>query len=188
MKVLDGFTLSRFKDSLLEAKKSTYASGKKPVKLPMGAKEFVFEDEYFLYTDTYHEEGESFSGLELVYFKELHNKEALISSSGINHIPMWHMKYDGRILVPVDQEREKQIYSLLKKSLLKAPREFPARGPIGKPIIEGDLQYENFSDECDIRNFSGEEMITLLNENGKRSEVLYELDYKGQFFNPSFQS
>ena len=82
----------------------------------------------------------------------------------------------------MNEDRKRQIYSLLKKSLLKAPKEFPARGPIGKPVIEGDLQYENFSDKCDISNPDGEEIISLLNEEGKRSKVLYELEYKGQFF------
>ena len=141
---------------LVEAKKSTYASGdaSKEIKEEDKSRTLIFEQGDFKYHDNFFG-GEPYGGREVVFFKDQ---------------PIYMMVYYGYVNENVDDFKD--IYRVLRVALLFIPEENPYRGP--KEYIDGDYIYtNNFTGEID--NFSGEEIITF-----KGGEI-YRAKYIGGF-------
>ncbi|MCF7906538.1 DUF5680 domain-containing protein [Patescibacteria group bacterium] len=141
---------------LVEAKKSTYASGDNTIKIIEENKSttLVFEKGNFKYNDNYFG-GEPFGGREVVFF---------------NNEPVYIMTYYGFINESVSDFGS--IYKILQKALSEIPEDYPFRGP--KEYSENNYKYvNNYNGEVD--NFFGEEIIS---ENGKE---LYRAKYIGGF-------
>ena len=69
---------------------------------------------------------------------------------------VWAMQYRGW-LHDSESTSEKEVYTFLRKALLRAPQQHPYRGP--KEYREGDLAYLN-NWQGDMANFNGQETIT----------------------------
>ena len=69
---------------------------------------------------------------------------------------VWAMQYRGW-LHDSEPTSEKEVYTFLRKALLRAPQQHPYRGP--KECREGDLVYLN-NWQGDMVNFNGQETIT----------------------------
>jgi hypothetical protein len=146
--------IQNFKEFLVKAKKSTYASGDVSKKVVESDKSttLVFEDSGFKYHDNYFG-GEPYGGREVVFFKGE---------------PIYMMVYYG--LVDKDVTDFRGVYGVLQKALSLIPENSPYRGP--KEYIEGDYEYiNNFVGEID--NFSGEEVI------GYKGREIYKAKYIG---------
>jgi hypothetical protein len=146
--------IQNFKEFLVKAKKSTYASGDVSKKVVESDKSttLVFEDGGFKYHDNYFG-GEPYGGREVVFFKGE---------------PIYMMVYYG--LVDKDVTDFRGVYGVLQKALSLIPENSPYRGP--KEYIEGDYEYiNNFVGEID--NFSGEEVI------GYKGREIYKAKYIG---------
>jgi len=170
----DEFGLNDLNDFLIRAKRNGYASGIPAGQDIYGVKHHVYREklpsgrqvEYFDSYVTGNRQG--FVGFEQVCLE--------IGDKSITSI--WGMAYHGRIIIPVNKEREDKINSFLRQCLMQVPSGFPVRGPIGKPVTEGNLRYDNFSDESDIRKFSGVETITLIQED-RDKKIVHEVNYSG---------
>jgi len=141
---------------LVEAKKSTYASGDLASKIANSDKSttLIFERGDWKYHDNYFG-GEPYGGREVVFFKSQ---------------PVYMMVYYGRVNNCVLDI--KKIYGVLMDALKLIPEDKPYRGP--KKYKSGNLYYENsFTGEVD--NFFGEELIS---QNGKE---IYKAKYIGGF-------
>lgn len=97
---------------LLIAKKNSYAGNGTEKKQPCRplAHDFIYEDEDFLYLDTYLG-GTAFSGEEAVWEKQQDKR-----------VPIWSMNYAGRILADGFNSR------FLKEALSHVQKEAPFRG------------------------------------------------------------
>ncbi len=141
-------------DFIVKAKKNTYASGRKSVKLGDGFEEFVFEEENYRYRDRYYvENSKSFGGNEVVCFKGK---------------IIWMMNYYGFVIS--DEIGSKEVYFFLKKAMGFVDKQGPFRGPLN--FEEGNFKYVDES-EGDLNNFKGIEKI-FFNDN-----EVYRLEYHG---------
>ncbi|HNZ86789.1 MAG TPA: DUF5680 domain-containing protein [bacterium] len=141
---------------LVEAKKSTYASGDatKEIKEENKSKTLIFEKGDFKYHDNYFG-GEPYGGREVVFFQNQ---------------AVYMMVYYGYVNEKINDFKD--VYKVLRGALLLIPEENPYRGP--KEYIDGDYIYaNNFIGEVD--NFSGEEIITY------KGEEIYRAKYIGGF-------
>ena len=146
--------LQNLKESLVKAKKSTYASGDVSKKVVGSDKSttLIFEDGDFKYHDNYFG-GEPYGGREVVFFKGE---------------PIYMMVYYGLVSEEITDFRG--VYRILQKALSLIPEDKPYRGP--KKYIEGDYSYlNNFIGEID--NFSGEESISY------KGKEIYKARYIG---------
>lgn len=146
--------LDSLKEFLVQAKKSTYASGNTSQKIVEGDKSttLTFEDGDFRYHDNYFG-GEPYGGREVVFFKGE---------------PVYIMVYYGLVSEEVTDFRG--VYKILQASLSLIPKDYPYRGP--KEYLEGDYHYlNNFTGEID--NFSGEESISY------QGREVYKAQYMG---------
>ena len=156
LEILDGF--------LIRAKKHGYASGKPPRQDLFGNKFYVYREQLpsgraIEFYDTYVVgPNRCFTGFQ----------KASLELSDREFPAVWGMGYHGVLLVP---EREEEINAFLRECLLMPPSGFPVRGPIGKPIIKGNLRYDHFSDESDLSRFSSVEVINIINEDVDRLEA-----------------
>ena len=141
-------------DFLVRAKISGYATGGEigERSLPDGGKEFSFELNEYRYRDTYYGFN-PFSGQELVW-----RKDYLI----------WSMNYYGA--VTSDKILAQDIYSFLKKALVKIESDRPFRGPNIFSIGEFTYQDKSFGS---INAFTGKETISL------EGDIVYYLNYHG---------
>lgn len=147
--------LKELSSFLVEAKKSTYASGDKANKIINDDKSttLVFIKGDWKYHDNYFG-GEPYGGREVVFYKNL---------------PIYIMVYYGFVDKTVPEFNS--IYKVLQSALSLIPEEKPFRGPL--EYIQDNLIYKNnFQGEVD--NFQGEEFI--YDENGK---ILYNAKYIG---------
>jgi hypothetical protein len=141
---------------LVEAKRSTYASGDMAKKIIEEDKSttLIFEDSDLKYHDNYFG-GEPFGGREVVFLQSQ---------------PVYIMTYYG--LVDESVKDLETVYRILQKALLLIPKDCPFRGP--KKYIEGDMIYKNnYTGEID--NFFGEETISY------KEKEIYKARYIGGF-------
>ena len=141
---------------LVEAKRNTYASGRKPVPLGGGANFFFYEDKTMglEYIDEYRG-SDPFSGIEIV------------KSNGQR---IWEMHYRGRTISPPLDLPPSRISSFLRSSLSKVEKIAPFRGP--GTVKSGDFEYFN-SWKGDVSEFVGKEMILF------RGTQVFQLVYHG---------
>jgi len=140
-------------DFLIKAKKRGYAAGNE-TKEPDGSYSARLEEEDFKYHDNWFG-AETFGGREAVFYK---NK------------PCWMMVFFG--------SGKEFAIPTLKKALLSAPNDFPARGP--RELEDGSFKYKNVW-QGDIEKFSGEEEII---KNGK---IVYNAKYIGGLINKEYE-
>lgn len=148
--------IKNLKEFLVEAKKSTYASGDEFIKKAEedNSTTITFEDGDFNYHDNYFG-GEPYGGREVVFYK---------------NEPVFMMVYYGSVDKDVSDLSE--VYGALRKALLLIPADYPYRGP--NEVIEGDYKYKNnYLGEVD--NFSGEESIEY------HGKIIYKAKYLGGF-------
>ena len=128
---------------LIRAKSQTYAGdGKGIAPQRPGFKELEYKEGGWEYRDSY--TGFYFApGQEVVRF---------------GGQPIWTMAYSGGMNPEYhgNMTFAKQIFTFLKKALLRAERLKPFRGP--ENFREGDYEYRN-STEGDIKDFKGTERI-----------------------------
>ncbi|MEN9626169.1 MAG: hypothetical protein RL557_497 [archaeon] len=141
---------------LVEAKRNTYASGNKAVKLADDFEEFVYGKGDYTYRDRYHaNDPRPFGGEEVVW----HRGEAI-----------WLMNYYGLLLSSqVDKEK---VYSFLREALQEVAEEFPFRGPVQKPFTRGELTYKS-SINGNLECFNGTKFIVI------SSKRVYESKFHG---------
>lgn len=96
--------------------------------------------------------GEPYGGRTIVFYKDK---------------PVWMMVYYGFVEKGVKTDL---VYGILKKALMKMPKEAPFRGP--KEFKERGLSYIN-KWSGDVRNYSGEEKIFL------DKKMIYKANYIG---------
>ena len=140
--------LKRF---LLKAKINSYASGREAKILEDFSKEFVYEENNFIYIDRYFGFN-PFIGGEVVWYQGK---------------PVWAMNYYGRVISRTISERD--IYEFLRKALRRIDQDKPFRGT---NFTESDFTYLN---KCygDIKLFHGVEKILY------KGEEIYCLWYHG---------
>lgn len=146
-------TKQEFLEFLVEAKKSTYSSGKPPGHERGGSCVFSFEYGDLEYVDRF-VGSRIFSGQEVV-------REDLF-------YPIWSMNYFGRELCEDISPRE--LVGFLKLCLSKVPKEKPFRGPTS--FAKGDWKYVN-KVEGNVEYFEGYEAIFY------QGLLVYELVYNG---------
>ena len=153
---LPAFPLSSQKlaEFLLSAKKNSYAGNGTEEKQPCRplAHDFIYEDEDFLYLDTYLG-GTAFSGEEAVWEKQQDKR-----------IPIWSMNYAGRILADGFNSR------FLKEALSHVQKEAPFRGP--ELYRKGEYVY-HCSQQGNMQWFQGREEIYY------RNQKVYECEFHG---------
>ncbi len=150
------FNKKELRKFLVDAKKSTYASGNLAKKIINSDKSttLVFKDGDWEYNDNYFG-GEPYGGREVVFFKKR---------------PVYMMVYYGSIINSINNI--KYIYNFLMDALKLISEDSPYRGP--NKYNKGSLLYKNsFIGEID--NFFGEEIIS---ESGNR---IYSAKYIGGF-------
>lgn len=147
-----------FLNFLIEAKKNTYASFKMVEKINKDdSRELLYEVGKYKYVDRYYGFN-PFIGQEIVFKDESF---------------FWGLNYYGYIENHLVSEKE--IYSFLKKALLKVESRFPFRGP--NIYKEGD--YEYFSDTSgDLEKFIGKERIEF------KGKTIYVGFYHGGLVRP----
>jgi len=144
----------KLREFLVIAKKATYAaSGERGERrLKDGTKKFIFKKGLHTYRDHYFGSN-PFIGQEIIFY----NKKSI-----------WGMNYSGRITTSNIDSYE--VYSFLKKALLKVTKQNPYRGPRIFPY--GQWKYS-----CVIKgsvdDFSGQETIF------RRGKKVYELFFHG---------
>ena len=147
----------QLKDFIVKAKKDTYASGKKAIKLEDGSERFDFEEGKWRYQDTYfafdNEFDGAFFGTEIAWE---------------NGRMCWNMNYYGQVNSP--DANTHQVYALLRKAMSAVSKDRPFRGPAH--LKEGDFEYK---DEIsgDINQFRGTEKIF------HKGKEVYRLEYHG---------
>jgi hypothetical protein len=143
-----------FKNFLVKAKKSTYAtsgeSGEK--RNEDGSKELSFQEHNYNYKDRYFGHN-PFIGEEIVW------KEGKL---------FWGMNYYGEVIE--EKINPSLVYEFLKKALKQVDIEAPFRGP--KEFKENDFEYFN-EYEGNLESFNGIEVIKF------KGEKVYYLHYHG---------
>ncbi|MEI7451694.1 MAG: DUF5680 domain-containing protein [Candidatus Falkowbacteria bacterium] len=134
--------IKNLREFLIEAKKSTYASGDAAHKVKEYDKSttLVFESGDFKYHDNYFG-GEPFGGREVVFFKGA---------------PIYIMTYYGLVNKAIADCNG--VYRVLQHALSLIPENKPYRGP--NEYVDGAYIYLNKS-IGEIDDFSGEEIIKL---------------------------
>ncbi len=146
--------MEELKKFLFEAKKNAYANeNAKETKVKGGGKLLIYSKENLVYQDKYFGL-DPFSGEELI----IKNGKVI-----------WMMNYYGRTISKVSS---KEVYTFLKRSLMKADIKNPFRGP--NEFSEKDFKYLNKT-EGTIDSFRGTEKILH-----KKKEVYY-CNYHGGF-------
>ena len=159
------FSIEEFVSFLLRARQHGYAGSAEKLEKPQrpGFKEFPpYVEGGLEYTDSY--AGYYFApGQEVVRWRG---------------IPVWAMAYSGGMLPKYygNLVFTKNVYSFLKKALLRVEPERPFRGP--RKFEEDKFMYLDES-EGDISNFSGTEKI--LHATLARTEEVYRQKYIGGF-------
>ena len=139
------------KNFLVNAKRSTYASNGEDI--------LIYEQGDLRYADNYYGFN-PFIGEELVW-----ENEKII----------WGMNYFGKAKHGLDVSVE-EIYSNLKKALLKIPEEAPFRGPDHLKLNDSLVYFNEY--HGDINSFVGEEKILL------KGFIVYNLVYHGGLVKP----
>lgn len=134
--------LARF---LLDAKRNSYAGldDNASILNPLlkDSKQLEWKDEDWFYRDVYY--GMSlFTGMEVVYYQGK---------------PIWSMSYSGGTQSDVKAEETKIIYTFLRPALMKAPVEFPVRGPA--TFSKNNLSYIMTSHGI-LESFWGQEEVS----------------------------
>ncbi|SFJ84191.1 DUF5680 domain-containing protein [Thermoflavimicrobium dichotomicum] len=154
------FDLQEFIHFLVQAKRSTYASGANDTSpiLPASS-QFEYTKSPFFYRDIYF--GSSrFTGQEIVYYQEK---------------PVWSMNYYGGITSQIKDLNEiSKIYRILKEALQLVDENAPFRGP--KQWIKGQHLYSNHY-QGDIESFHGSEHMKCM----CTGISIYSLHYHGGF-------
>lgn len=147
-----------FVEFLIEAKKNTYAASRMSDKLNKdGSCELIFEKGNYKYVDKYYGYN-PFSGQEVIFE---------------NNKFFWTLNYYG--FIENHLVSEKEIYSFLKKALLKVEERFPFRGP--NYYKENDLEY--FLDvKGNLERFIGVERIEY------KGESIYQGNFHGGITRP----
>ena len=141
------------RDFIVKAKKSTYASGKKPKLLDDGFEEFFYKEEDYEYRDRYYaKDRRPFGGEEVVWKKGK---------------AVWIMNYYGFVLD--NKIGSATLYGFLRKAMSLVSKDSPFRGA---NLEEGDFEYKNQS-EGDIARFNGVERIFF------KGKEVYRLEYHG---------
>ena len=168
---------------LLEAKRATWASGKKAVKTDNGGEYFIFAKSPYFYKDKYYDNDPNpFIGQEIVSF---------------NGKPIWGMNYYGWLTEEGKEYKDQEgLAKFLREALSNLTDiQNPFRGPEQYPKFENKtidkkrLIYLNHP-EGDLFNFQGKEWIIMgktvhemrlmkFGEYPKVDNVLFELDYRG---------
>jgi len=156
MKKLAKINLKELSKFLVEAKRNTYAGGRKAKRLADGSKELIFKKGNLKYKDRYFGSN-PFIGEEIVWY---------------NGKAIWGMNYYGKI-IHTNTLPQKEIYNFLRKALRNVKESAPFRGPL--LFKEGDLEYIN-KFEGTIIDFKGEEGIFRV----PKSKI-YTLQYEGGF-------
>jgi len=147
-----GLNFHELAQFLVEAKKSTYASGGVQTKGADKSKSFQFRKGKYLYRDRYFG-SERFGGEEIVWCEEE---------------PAWLMNYNGRITKKIlDRET---VFAFLRQALLQVLVEKPFRGPLS--FRRDDFEYRN-SVSGEITWFKGTEEILY------QGETVYKVEYSG---------
>lgn len=147
-----------FIEFLINAKKNTYANGDiaKDEASRLGSKDYHYEDDNFIYHDTYFG-GLKFIGEEVVYDKK--------------DIAFWAMNYYG---VTLDESLSEEVMDkVLRVALMKVGEDnsiIPVRGP--SEFSHGSYHY-TFKVEGNMENFIGVEEIY------KDKTKIYELKCHG---------
>jgi len=142
------------KEFVLKAKKSTYASGKKPILLADGFEEFLYREEDYEYRDRYYaKDPKPFGGEEVVWKKGK---------------AVWVMHYYGFVLD--SKIKNELLYGFLRKAMSLITKDNPFRGPSN--FKESEFEYKNQS-EGDFSRFKGFERIFF------RGKEVYRLEYHG---------
>ena len=141
-------------DFIVKAKKCTYASGNKAVKLEDEFEEFVYEEGDYKYRDRYHaRDPNPFGGEEVIW----QNGKAV-----------WMMNYYGFMLS--NKVNSKKVYEFLRKAMSLVDKERPFRGP--SSFKEGDFEYVD-ENGGDVSRFKGTEKIFF------QEKEVYRLEYHG---------
>lgn len=142
--------MQKIRKFLVKAKRNTYANeNAREIKVKYGGKILTFTEGKFSYQDKYFGTN-PFSGEEIVL------QEGRV---------IWIMNYYG-------QAKNKEVYTFLKKALMKVEKNKPFRGPT--KFKEGKFKYKN-KVMGDVSKFSGVETIT----NNKKE--IYKGYYHGGF-------
>lgn len=175
---------------IIEAKRTSWASGKKAKRLKDGSKQYIYDNGIFRYVDNYFGDNAAFIGHEIVW---RYNNPKL-HSAGRKII--WGMNYYGWLTEKESIKRKDQVNKFLRKALnslddillpFRGPKEYPDIWNINIPNIKNELIYNNET-EGDIFNFSGQEDVALgtthlikeLNEKSlDRGATLFMLKYHG---------
>jgi len=182
---------------LIEAKRATWASGRKAMKLDDGGKRFIFAKGLHSYRDIYHEDDPNpFIGEEIVY--KIDNGK---------NIPIWGMNYHGWLTEEgKNYPDQKGLVNFLREALIaneniekpfRGPREYPninnERTNITKGLIyfNEDMDLDGFCrNNGNIFGFQGTEEIILgttkphpfidiESSTLEKHETLYRLKYHG---------
>jgi len=141
------------REFLVKAKVDTYSSGRLTDKINKdGAKEFLFQDNNFSYTDKYFGTN-PFCGQEMVFED---NKF------------IWGMNYYG--FSESLEVTSKEIYNFLRLALKNLKEDEPYRGP--RYFKEGDFQYFN-DPKGNLERFVGVERIDY------KEKTVYRCEYHG---------
>jgi hypothetical protein len=140
---MDSFNAPELKQFIIDSVASSYAAGDKAKKIKErdGSTTITFTKGNYVLHDNYFG-GEPYGGREVVFF---------------NGKSVWMMAYHG---VVRGDTGGKTVYAFLMKALLKAPKDFPFRGPA--LLEEGEWRYENAWDGDEL-HFSGAERIFVDN-------------------------
>ncbi len=141
------------REFLVKAKVDTYSSGRLTNKINKdGAKEFIFQEDNYLYTDKYFGTN-PFFGQELVFEDEKF---------------IWGMNYYG--FSESFEVTSKDIYIFLKLALKNVKEDEPYRGP--RYFKDGDYQYFN-EPKGNLERFVGVERIDY------KEKTVYRCEYHG---------
>lgn len=139
---------------ILAKNNSSYAcQGERAASKCILSKNYLYTNENYRYEDQYF--GELLDiGEEIVWYQE---------------IPIWGMGYRGGMLEPY-RAIGGETFEVLRKALLKLPKDFPVRGPAD--FKDGSFHYIN-EYKGDILSFTGNEYIL------KDDTKIYERNYLG---------
>ena len=125
---------------LIDAKRETFASGKKAEIGNDGSRTFQFSIGPFSYVDTY-------------YGTLVDCGQELVSHGGL---PIWGMAYRGGMIL--DTIDSKECFKFLKHCLQEPKAEFPVRGPDLRSMEEWTYKNEY---NGNIEHFTGHESIEV---------------------------
>jgi len=157
---------------LIEAKRNTWASGKKAINAGCDGKYFIFAKGPYFYKDSHHEDDPNpFIGQEIV------------SADGM---PIWGMNYYGKLTEEGKKYKDqKRLIDFLREALMaNEDIKTPFRGPTGHlpskmRIGTEDIAYTNKSIGTILR-FKGIEAIReFIPPTDSYGKMLYQLEYHG---------